>query len=214
LTYVALLIFGFIGLFVMAAMGSLRSGHHAGGRGHTGLARGARSVGRHAARGPHPQSAGRASGKLGSKAGWLLQGLSPIDIMAMAMGAGALGIVGRKVFHDETIAALMAIAGAVFIDLLVVRPIFNMLLRFASQPSSGLEGMISQTAEAATTFDAQGRGLIRIMLDGQTSQVLANLEQGELEAGVRVKKGDELVVLEVDAARNICRVSREIATSD
>jgi hypothetical protein len=198
------MIFGFIGLAVMAMMGSLRSGHHGVGRGHSGVAHGGRSVGRHGGR-------VGTRGRLSSKASWLLQGLSPIDVLAMAMGAGALGIVGRKVFHDEMIAACMAIAGAFVMDLLIVRPIFGILLRFASQPSSGLEGMVSQTAEAATSFDSRGRGIIRFTLDGQTSQVLATLESDEQSAGVRVNKGDTLVVLEVDATSNICRVSRDIA---
>jgi hypothetical protein len=132
----------------------------------------------------------------------------------MAMGAGALGIVGRKVFHDEMVAAWLAIAGAIVIDLLIVRPIFSVLLRFATTPSSGLEGMISQMAEAATGFDDKGRGLVKLTLDGQTSQILGILEQGELSSGVHVRKGDSLVVLEVDATRNECRVSREIASPD
>lgn len=132
--------------------------------------------------------------------------------MAMAMGAGAMGIVGRKVFHSETTAVILAIAGAILIDILFVRPMFGLLLRFASEPSSGLEGMISQLAEAATGFDAQGRGLIKLTLDGQTTQVLASLDPDELNAGIKVKKGDSLVVLEVDPTRNVCRVSREIAS--
>ena len=199
----------------MALMGSLsRGGHHGGARG--GMARGgARGAarGRGHARGRGPSSAKGASHG-GNKMAWLLQGLSPIDLMAMAMGAGAMGIIGRKAFHDNTVAAFMAIAGAIVMDLLIVRPLFSVLLRFASQPSSGLEGMISHTAEAATTFDSTGKGLIKLCLDGQNSQVLAMLEESELAAGIRVRRGDPLVVLEVDATRNICRVSRDIASPE
>lgn len=204
MTYVALLIFGFIGLVVMALIGSLRTGNQrSGGRlGH------ARAPG--AARGGHARP---QVGRLAHNAAWLVQGLSPIDLMAMAMGAGALGIVGRKVFHDEKIAAAMAIGGALAMDLLVVRPLLSVLLRFASNPSGGLEGMVSQMGEAMTGFDEHGRGLIKLSLDGQTSQVYARLESDELAAGVKVRKGDPLVVLEVDVARNSCRVSREIASS-
>jgi len=132
--------------------------------------------------------------------------------MAMAMGAGAMGIIGRKVLKQpEFIVAMMAIAGAIVIDLLIVKPLVNALLRFASPPSEGLEGMISHLAQAATTFDAQGRGLVALTLDGQTTQILATLEEGELSAGMKVKKGDQLVVLEVDPKTNKCRVSRDIA---
>lgn len=163
----------------------------------------------------HTGAKGHAKGHVrGSRLSWLLQGLSPIDLMAMAMGAGAMGIIGRKVFKNETTAFLLAFGGAILIDFLIVRPLFTLLMRFASQPSSGLEGMISKAAEAVTAFDKQGRGLIRLTLDGQTSQVLATLDPGELAAGVRVNRGDPLVVLEVDGARGVCRVSREIASSD
>lgn len=148
------------------------------------------------------------------KFAWLFEGFSPLDLMAMAVGAGALGIIGRKVFHNEQIAALMAVAGAFLMDYLVVKPIFSALMRFASQPSSGLEGMVTQKGEAISAFDAQGRGLIRLSLDGQTSQVLAKLGRDEVDAGVVVRKGDPLVVVEVDPVSGACTVSREIATSD
>lgn len=179
--YPILLIFGFIGLVVMAFVGSLKTGAHHG----------------------------RA--QLGHKR--ILSGISIIDVLAMCMGAGAMGIVGRKFMKQpQFVVIMMAIAGAIVIDFLVVKPLFSMIMRFASTPSEGLEGMISQLAEAATTFDSQGRGLIKLSLDGQTSQVLANLEQSELAAGIQVHKGDRLVVLEVDPKRNICRVSRDIAS--
>ena len=47
------------------------------------------------------------SGTVGSKLkfSWLFEGFSPLDLMAMAVGAGAAGIIGRKVFKDEGIAA-------------------------------------------------------------------------------------------------------------
>ncbi len=195
--------FGFIGLFIMAAMGSLRTGRgHAGkgvharghGKGHSkGLAKGAKAG---------PTKFGLAS---------MFQSFSPIDFFATAMGAGALGIVGRKVFKNEQIAAGMAVAGGLIMDFLIVKPLLSAMMKYASEPSEGLEGAVSQLAEAATNFDAQGRGLIKLNLDGQTSQILATLEPGEVQSGIRVAKGDRLVILDVDSARNICRVSREIA---
>ena len=72
--------------------------------------------------------------------------------------------------------------------------------------------MVSQLGEAMTSFDDQGRGLIKLSLDGQTTQVYAHLERDELASGVKVRKGDPLVVLDVDVSRNSCRVSREIAS--
>lgn len=208
----------------MAAMGSIRGGAHGRGLGrggHSG-ARGGHAPSHGAARGHAPVRGGHQPVAHGAKGGlrsaprnllMSIVGISPIDLMAMAMGAGAMGIIGRKVLKQpEFIVAMMAIAGAVVIDLLIVKPLFNALLRFASPPSEGLEGMISHLAQAATTFDAQGRGLVALTLDGQTTQILATLEEGELSAGTKVKKGDQLVVLEVDPKTNKCRVSRDIAS--
>lgn len=203
----------------MAGMGGLRSGGARGGhgargpavpRGGHGLPKGGHGHSR-GAKLAHPKS-GPVGGKL--KFSWLFEGFSPLDLMAMAVGAGAAGIIGRKVFKDEGIAAAMAVAGAFIMDFLIVKPIFSAILKFASQPSSGLEGMITQQVTADSAFDAQGRGLIRLSLDGQTSQVLAKLGRDEVEAGVVVRKGDPLIVVEVDAMSGACTVSREIATSD
>ncbi|MEQ1821923.1 MAG: hypothetical protein ABL949_05405 [Fimbriimonadaceae bacterium] len=203
--YVLLLVFGFIGLFIMAAMGSLRTGRgHPGARGHS-----AKGHGKGVHRGKvHVQ--GKSNFGLAS----LLQAFSPIDFFATAMGAGALGIVGRKVFKNEQIALGMAVAGGIIMDFLIVKPLLNLMMKYASDPSEGLEGAVSQLAEAATSFDGQGRGLIKLTIDGQTSQILATLEPGEVGAGIRVSKGDRLVILDVDSARNICRVSREIAIDE
>ena len=42
-------------------------------------------------------------------------------------------------------------------------------------------------------------------------QVLATLDPEEAKRGVTVSKGDSLLVLDVDAAKNTCRVTRELA---
>lgn len=205
----------------MALMGAVRSGGHGHGHGAAklGHGHGPLKVGHGPFKGAHSHTHHGAHGhglKLHAAKGvhWLLHGLSPIDVLAMAMGAGALGVIGRKVFRDEQLAVWLAVAGAVLMDLLVVRPLFKAIFRFASTPSSGLEGLVSQVAEAATTFDAAGRGLVKVLLDGQTSQILATLESDERESGVKVARGDMLVVTDVDAGKGVCRVSREIATSE
>jgi hypothetical protein len=96
-------------------------------------------------------------------------------------------------------------------DFVLVKPLFKVAFGFASNPAEGLEGMVSQSGEAATGFDRDGKGLVKLCLDGQTVQVLATLDQSELEAGVKVRKGDPLIVIEVDSRRNVCRVTRELA---
>lgn len=92
----------------------------------------------------------------------------------------------------------------------MVKPLMGFLLGFASNPSEGAEALVSRPAEAITKFDEQGRGLVRLTLDGQHVQLLATLESDETTKGVTVSKGDELIVLEVDPHRNVCRVTREL----
>jgi len=45
---------------------------------------------------------------------------------------------------------------------------------------------------------------------GVGQSLLATLESDETLKGITVSKGDELIVLEVDPQRNVCRVTREL----
>jgi len=47
-------------------------------------------------------------------------------------------------------------------------------------------------------------------VDDQLVQLLATLEDADLHHGVKVNKGDEVVIVEVDSAKNTCRVSKEL----
>jgi hypothetical protein len=87
----------------------------------------------------------------------------------------------------------------------------GMFLKFASTPSEGLEGAIARPAEAISGFDAQGRGIVRLSLDGQVVQLLARLDSTEVARGVHVARGDEVIVTEVDSAKGSCRVTKELS---
>lgn len=138
---------------------------------------------------------------------WLI---SPLDIFSLSLGAGGVGLIGeRKV--DANLLILLAIVGALVFDLAVIKPIINFVARFASPPSEGLEGMVAQSGVAVTKFDEKGRGLVKLILDGQEVQVLASLDDDELIRGVSVRRGDTVTILEVDPNRNTCRVTRELA---
>jgi hypothetical protein len=106
---------------------------------------------------------------------------------------------------------LAALGCGVAYNWLLIHPVMNLCLRFVSRESGGLEGAVSVEVEAISNFDANGQGLVRLTLDGQLRQLLANLEHAEHERGVTVRKGDKVVILEVDAVRNICTVSRDLA---
>ncbi len=142
-------------------------------------------------------------------AGWLL--VSPLDLFALATGAGLTGIFLRHQIANGPLTAIGALCGALVFDFLLLKPLINLMFKAASPPSEGLEGTVSKTAVAATNFDRSGKGLIKLILDGQTVQLLGNLDQVETKSGVTVCKGDSVIILEVDAKRNVCRVSREIA---
>jgi hypothetical protein len=132
-----------------------------------------------------------------------------MDVFSLAFGAGATGMLVAPVLGaSATIWA--AIAGAFVFDFVVTRPMLNLFLKFASKESEGLEGQLAHPGEALCRFDQQGRGLVKLTLDGQISQLLAELDPDELAAGVEVHKGDEVLVIAVDAKAGKCRVSREM----
>ncbi len=99
------------------------------------------------------------------------------------------------------------LGGLVFFGLLV-RPIWNLLFRFASKPSAALEGMVARQAEAVTGFDEWGRGLVGLTIDGQWVRVLATLETDTSADAAPIKPGERLTVISVDGRANSCRVAR------
>jgi hypothetical protein len=135
---------------------------------------------------------------------------SPLDVFSVCLGTGAAGLLLQKLIAGSSIYTVAIIAGVVF-DILIVRQIISFALRFASKPSEGLEGLVAQPAEAITRFDRNGVGMVRLVMDGQIVQLLAKLDPSELATGVRVLKGDQVVLLEVDAKKNTCCVTRELS---
>ena len=208
--YALLFLVGFFGFVGMAGMSFVHSGHdaHTGNHGSTGEALGSLKGLQHGhARVARPHGGPKGAGRY--KPWWAL---SPFDLMAYCTGAGAVGEILRQAGVAPTIVLIAAFVGALAFDFGVAKPLLNTLLRFESRQSAGLEGQVAQQVEAVTRFDAQGRGLVRLDLDGEIVQVLATLDPGERERGVIVAKGDPLLILDVDAARNTCRVTRELAS--
>ena len=152
------------------------------------------------------------SSSKGGNVNWLLplSLLSPLDIFSMCLGAGAAGIAFKHVLSAQLL-VWGAAFGAIAFNFAIVKPIMANLLRFSSKPSEGLEGMVSQLGTAATNFDSTGKGLVQINMDGQVTQLLATMDTDEVRHGTQVKKGDTVLIIEVDAARNTCRVTRELA---
>ena len=136
---------------------------------------------------------------------------SPLAIFSICLGFGVTGILlESRIVQAAVLPA--AIAGGLGFNYLLNSVITNLLMKYASNPSEGLEGMVAKLGKATSNFDQAGYGVIELVLDQQTVQVLARLDPSEVSEGVRVRKGDNLLVTEVDAAKNQCRVTRELAS--
>jgi len=134
--------------------------------------------------------------------------VSPRVLFAVILGFGLTGTLLRALLPTPLV-ILAALAGAVAFETLLIRPLWTFLLRFQSRPGKTLErsGPLTR-AHAATDFNAQGDGLIELEFDGQVRQVLGTLEEGEREAGLKVRRGDAVRVLTVDPSSGNCRVSK------
>lgn len=133
--------------------------------------------------------------------------LSPRVLFNVLVGFGATGLIAERLV-GPFLALPIALAGGLAFETVVVRPIFNSLFRFESQPAQTLESAIMSEARAVTGFDSRGNGLISLELGGEVVQILGTLTPDERNAGVRVHAGDSVRIEEVDSTRNRCTVSR------
>jgi hypothetical protein len=226
--YLILLLVGAFGFVAMTVLGMAHGagGHRAPALSHPKVG-GPHAVASHVASARVPirtgmssarSSTGKVAGKLalGFRGGgdpWqMVMAISPIDIFSVLLGVGATGILLKLLLAGIPLAICSAFGGALF-TFGVIRPVMGFFMRFASRPSEGLEGEVSSIGEATSRFDSNGRGLVKLILDEQVATVLATLDESERESGVRVSKGDKVVIISVDASRNTCVVSRELAPS-
>ena len=209
-------------------MGAIGVGHAAGGshghdahghagHGHAGHAHGAahgHAAGHHGADTAHhaPAAHGQTHahtestyGELASRAAWSL--LSPRVVFSFLVGFGAAGML-LGAFLGGALLLVAALVGGVAFERFLVAPLWNFLFRFESRTAATLESALLDEGQAVSGFDAGGRGLIALELDGQVVQVLGILRADERAAGVRVRAGDRVRVEDVDATRNQCVVTR------
>jgi hypothetical protein len=133
--------------------------------------------------------------------------LSPRVLFNVLVGFGATGLIAERIV-GPFLALPIALAGGLAFETFVVRPIFNSLFRFASEPAQTLETAIMSEAKAVTGFDSRGNGLVAVELGGEVVQILGTLTAGERTAGVRVRAGEKVRIEDVDSTRNRCTVSR------
>lgn len=183
--YQILLAVGALGVLVLGLSG-FRGGRSGHGRGH-----------RHG----KTQARGRGKGKGQADSGAFLDAIlgmfSPLGIFSLCLGAGAAGMVTQRWWA--------ALLGALLFWKLVIEPLQELLLRFASEPAKNLEGSRATEATAQSRFDSHGQGMVSLTVDGQVRRVLATLSEGEPR---EIAVGDKLVVVDVDTKRNTCRVTR------
>jgi hypothetical protein len=181
--------------------GHARSGHAAHGATHShGGAQGRGAT--------HSQGATRTghagAGSLASRVFWSL--MSPRVLFTVLLGTGATGLLLRHTLGSGLLAGV-AVAGGLIFEAVLVRPVWNATMRFASRPALTLESCVTDPATAVTAFDAHGDGVVAIELDGQMVQVLATLLPAERAAGATVRAGDRVRIAAVDADHNRCTVS-------
>lgn len=224
--YAVLLVAGFAGFVAMLLLGSVHEvhGHHGhGAHGHGGHTHGGHHGHAHTAHGHgHSHDNANADGDAdgdgdgdGDAAStiargfmWVIPFLSPLNWFSWFLGAGAAGTLLTLAHIQDPLRLIGALVGAILFKVAIVGPIWNNVFKFASKPADNLEGCLMQTVEAVTAFNERGEGLVRMLIDGRSEDVLARLTEADLARGGRVGRGTQLLVEEVDPSRNTCRVSR------
>lgn len=213
--YISSLLLGAAGLGVMALSGLGHHGHggnaahgghtHAGDGGHAGHAGHVVHTTHAAHTGQiHP---GAPSGIRGATTNFLWAFASPRHLFSFFLGFGAVGELLHPVLGGPMLVAA-AIVGAIAFERLVVSPLWNFSMRFASTPASMLESAVSDEATAVTAFDTNGQGIVSVEVDGQIVQILATLRKDDrLLGGARIRAGQRVRIEDVDAAKNCCTVS-------
>jgi hypothetical protein len=204
--YISSLLLGALGLAAMATsgLGHQGHGHSPAGHGHAGHGNGAHSHTGHAI------VAGARGAKHGGRGGrdsflWAL--MSPRIFFSLALGFGAAGELVQPLFPGGVFRAIAALGGALLFERFLVTPLWNLTMRFASQPALTLESAITDEATAVTAFDANGQGIVSVEVDGQIVQVLATLLPADRSLGVRVRAGQRVRIEDVNAAASRCTVS-------
>ena len=191
-----------LGAAGLGIMGLSGFAHTVGGH-HAGQAAPSSHTGHHAISVRAGSRGIRGGARGGTRFLWAL--LSPRALFSLCVGFGASGVILRSLIGGNLLFAV-ALLGALVFELGLMRPLWNFLFRFESAPALTLETCIGDEARAATSFDAQGNGLIALELDGQLVQLLGSLRREDWDAGIRVRAGDPVRIDEVDAERNRCTV--------
>lgn len=205
--YIFCLVLGAAGMAAMAFLG-FTSSHSGGHHGHDTSGHEIRGTGAaHSIGATHGHSIAPSHGLAHGSGTHVWSWLSPRVLFNVLVGFGATGLIVERLV-GPFLALPIALVGGIAFESVVVRPIFNSLFRFESQPAHTLESALMSEGRAVTGFDANGNGLISLELGGEVVQVLGTQLNEERKAGVRIRAGDIVRIEDVDDARNRCTVSR------
>jgi hypothetical protein len=132
--------------------------------------------------------------------------MSPRFLFSLCLGFGMVGVVLRPMLGGPLLLGAALVGGVIF-ERLLVSPLWNFTMRFASTPATTLESSVSDEATAVTSFDANGQGIVSFEVDGQVVQILATLQPNDRLLGTRVRAGQRVRIEDVDAEKNRCTVS-------
>ena len=203
--YIFCVVLGAAGMAAMAFLG-FTSSHGTAHHGHDTAGHEAHGV----AGAAHSHTISHHLHAHGQASGWkshIWSWLSPRVMFNFLVGFGATGLLLERLL-GPALALPIAIVGGVAFESFIVRPIFNSLFRFESQPAQTLESALMSEARAVTGFDANGNGLVSLELGGEVVQILGTQLREERVSGVRIRAGDAVRVEEIDSTRNRCSVSR------
>lgn len=197
--YISSVLLGALGLAAMALSG-LGHGHGAGSHSHAGHGHAGHAHGHGAhIRGTNGSREGHSS--------FLWNFMSPRVLFSLALGFGASGLLIKPFFNDAIVLPALALLGGVVFERAIVSPLWNLSMKFASNPANTLESAVADEATAVTAFDANGQGIVWLEVDGQIVQILATLQPNDRLLGVRVRAGQRVRIEDVNAAASCCTVS-------
>lgn len=130
---------------------------------------------------------------------------SPRALFSVLALYGACGNALVRAGHLPVgLAALIAVAPALLLEVVLIRPVWNLMFRYQGAASSPLEALVLADAQAVVPF-RNGRGLIATVRDGRRVQLHAHLSESDVAVPVAV--GQRLRIEDVDARRELVTVS-------
>lgn len=204
--YITSLALGAAGLGFMALSGLGARGHAGAAHGRAGAHHAQLSHGHHAHGSAHRGHEHVHVDAANPFARTLWTVTSPRFLFSFLFGLGLTGELLRTHLAEGALLG-MAVVGAIAFERVVVAPLWNFAMRFASKPAETLDAALTDEAVAVTTFDANGQGIVSVEVDGQIVQILATLQPSDRQLGVRVRAGQRVRIEDVNAAANQCTVS-------